>query len=135
MAKKTISISVEEKLKALYDLQCVDSEIDQLRIVRGELPVEIQDLEDEIVRLRTVDFDFKDYNKKPPLCSPQSLPCFSYSSAEELENLFNSLIIQGKPTKEYIEMLLLQRQWLWRHGTTEARALDILKTINEQLSN
>ena len=51
MAKKTISISVEEKLKALYDLQCVDSEIDQLRIVRGELPVEIQDLEDEIVRL------------------------------------------------------------------------------------
>ena len=37
MAKKTISISVEEKLKALYDLQCVDSEIDQLRIVRGEL--------------------------------------------------------------------------------------------------
>ena len=53
MAKKTISISVEEKLKALYDLQCVDSEIDQLRVVRGELPVEIQDLEDEIARLET----------------------------------------------------------------------------------
>jgi len=51
MSKTTISISVEEKLKALYDLQCVDSEIDQLRIVRGELPVEIQDLEDEIARL------------------------------------------------------------------------------------
>ena len=35
MAKKTISVSVEEKLKALYDLQCVDSEIDQLfRIFR-----------------------------------------------------------------------------------------------------
>ena len=53
MAKKTISVSVEEKLKALYDLQCVDSEIDQLRIVRGELPVEIQDLEDEVVRLES----------------------------------------------------------------------------------
>jgi predicted nucleic acid-binding Zn-ribbon protein len=53
MAKKTISISVEEKLKALYDLQCVDSEIDQLRIVRGELPVEIQDLEDEVARLQS----------------------------------------------------------------------------------
>ena len=53
MAKKTISISVEEKLKALYNLQCVDSEIDQLRIVRGELPVEIQDLEDEVVRLQS----------------------------------------------------------------------------------
>ena len=55
--------------------------------------------------------------------------------SEELENLFNSLIIQGKPTKEYIEMLLLQRRWLWHHGTTEARALNILRTINEQLSN
>ena len=53
MAKKTISISVEEKLKALFDLQSVDSEIDQLRIVRGELPVEIQDLEDEIIRFET----------------------------------------------------------------------------------
>ena len=53
MAKKTVSVSVEEKLKALYDLQCVDSEIDQLRVVRGELPVEIQDLEDEISRLET----------------------------------------------------------------------------------
>ena len=53
MAKKTISISVEEKLKALFDLQCVDSEIDQLRIVRGELPVEIQDLEDEVARLQS----------------------------------------------------------------------------------
>jgi len=76
---------------------------------------------------------FKDYHDKPPLCSPQKLPCFSYSSLEELENLFNSLIINNKPTKEYIEMLLLQRRWLWQHGTTEARALDILKILNERL--
>ena len=53
MAKKIVSISIEEKLKALYSLQSVDSEIDQLRIVRGELPVEIQDLEDEVVRLQS----------------------------------------------------------------------------------
>ena len=51
--KKKITISVEQKLKSLYDLQCVDSDIDQLRIVRGELPVEIQDLEDEIIRLES----------------------------------------------------------------------------------
>ncbi len=60
MAKKTISVSVEEKLKALYDLQCVDSEIDQLRIVRGELPVEIQELEDEIARIEYRLEKFKD---------------------------------------------------------------------------
>lgn len=76
---------------------------------------------------------FKDYNEKPPLCSPQQLPCFSYSSPAELENLFNSLIINNKPTKEYMEMLFLQREWLWNHGTTEARALHILKKINERL--
>ena len=53
MAKKKINISVEEKLKALYNLQCVDSEIDNIRIVRGELPIEIQDLEDELFRLES----------------------------------------------------------------------------------
>lgn len=53
MAKsnKTLSSSVEDKLKSLYTLQSIDSDIDKLRVVRGELPIEIQDLEDEIVRL------------------------------------------------------------------------------------
>ena len=50
-SQKTKNVSVEDKLKSLYDLQCIDSEIDQLRIVRGELPIEIQDLEDEVARL------------------------------------------------------------------------------------
>jgi len=47
MAKKAAA-SVEDKLRALYDLQIVDSRIDQIRIVRGELPLEVQDLEDDI---------------------------------------------------------------------------------------
>jgi uncharacterized protein len=46
-------ISVEEKLKALYQLQKVDTEIDKIKILRGELPLEVQDLEDEIVGLET----------------------------------------------------------------------------------
>ena len=45
-SKKATSVTVEDKLKALYQLQCVDSEIDSIRVVRGELPLEIQDLED-----------------------------------------------------------------------------------------
>ena len=53
MAKKNINISVEDKLKALYKLQCIDSEIDNIRIIRGELPIEIQDLEDELFRLES----------------------------------------------------------------------------------
>jgi hypothetical protein len=46
-------ISVEERLRALYSLQLVDSEIDKIRTLRGELPLEVQDLEDEIAGLET----------------------------------------------------------------------------------
>ncbi|MBN1250713.1 MAG: hypothetical protein JXR51_10085 [Bacteroidales bacterium] len=56
MAKKAAEkteISVEEKLKALYNLQQVDSEIDKIRTLRGELPLEVRDLEDEIEGLQT----------------------------------------------------------------------------------
>jgi predicted nucleic acid-binding Zn-ribbon protein len=50
MAKKK-EISVERKLRALYDLQLVDSRIDKIRNMRGELPLEVEDLEDEVAGL------------------------------------------------------------------------------------
>lgn len=46
-------ISVEERLRALISLQLVDSEIDKIKTLRGELPLEVQDLEDEIAGLET----------------------------------------------------------------------------------
>ena len=46
-------ITVEEKLKALYELQKAVSKIDEIKILRGELPLEVQDLEDEIIGLST----------------------------------------------------------------------------------
>ncbi|WP_372918209.1 zinc ribbon domain-containing protein [Salegentibacter sp.] len=52
MAKKN-EVTVEEKLRALYDLQLVDSRIDEIRNVRGELPLEVEDLEDEVAGLNT----------------------------------------------------------------------------------
>lgn len=48
MAKKGNEISVEEKLRALYDLQIIDSRLDEIRNTRGELPIEVEDLENEI---------------------------------------------------------------------------------------
>lgn len=51
MANK--ELSVEEKLRALYDLQLIDSRIDEIRNVRGELPLEVEDLEDEVAGLTT----------------------------------------------------------------------------------
>jgi predicted nucleic acid-binding Zn-ribbon protein len=50
---------VENTLKALYSLQQIDSQIDKIRIIRGELPLEVQDLEDEIVGLETRVNNFK----------------------------------------------------------------------------
>ena len=55
MAKKIdpSELTVEQKLKALYQLQATLSEIDRIKTLRGELPLEVQDLEDEIEGLRT----------------------------------------------------------------------------------
>ncbi|NHM06337.1 hypothetical protein G4D82_03820 [Flavobacterium sp. CYK-4] len=47
----TKEMSVEEKLRALYDLQLIDTRIDEIRNVRGELPLEVEDLEDEVAGL------------------------------------------------------------------------------------
>ncbi len=52
MTKKK-ETSVEQKLRALYDLQLVDSRIDEIKNMRGELPLEVQDLEDEVAGLST----------------------------------------------------------------------------------
>jgi len=53
MAKEKVTVSVEDRLRALHQLQTIDSQVDKIRIVRGELPVEIEDLEDLIVGLKT----------------------------------------------------------------------------------
>ena len=50
---KAKQATVEEKLIALYKLQSIDTQIDKIKILRGELPLEVQDLEDEIAGLQT----------------------------------------------------------------------------------
>lgn len=51
--EEPVEVSVEQKLVALYALQQNDSQVDRIKIVRGELPLEVQDLEDEIAGLET----------------------------------------------------------------------------------
>ena len=46
-------LTIEQKLKALYDLQQVDSKIDELRTLAGELPQEVKDMSDEVEGLKT----------------------------------------------------------------------------------
>lgn len=62
--KTKTEATVAEKLDALYQLQKIDSEIDRIRTIRGELPLEVQDLEDELLGLQTritkIDDEIKD---------------------------------------------------------------------------
>ncbi len=53
MAKEIKELTVEQKLKALFQLQTMLSDIDKIKTLRGELPLEVQDLEDEIEGLST----------------------------------------------------------------------------------
>ena len=52
MATKS-EVTVEEKLRALYDLQLIDSRIDEIKSLRGELPLEVEDLADEVAGMNT----------------------------------------------------------------------------------
>ncbi|MFR4080136.1 MAG: zinc ribbon domain-containing protein [Prevotella sp.] len=66
MAKKEAKeMSVEQKLQALYELQTTLTAIDEKRALRGELPLEVQDLEDEIAgldtRIETIDTEIKEF--------------------------------------------------------------------------
>src|SRR5690606_8256665 len=66
MAKKDQQkeMSVEEKLRALYDLQLIDSRLDEIRNTRGELPLEVEDLSDDVAQMETrihkIDEEIKD---------------------------------------------------------------------------
>ena len=102
MEKKTISISVEEKLKALYDLQCVDSEIDQLRVVRGELPVEIHDLEDEIARLETRLEKFEE--EKSTLKADQKAKKLDIKNSDELIVRYKKQLENIKNNREFTSL-------------------------------
>ena len=50
---KTETLSVEQRLKSLYQLQTILTKIDRIKTIRGELPLEVKDLEDSIQGLRT----------------------------------------------------------------------------------
>lgn len=80
--EERIEQKVETTLKALYSLQQIDSQVDKIRIIRGELPLEVQDLEDEIVGLQTRVNNFKEDVEK-----------VEASIVEKQENIKNSLVL------------------------------------------
>lgn len=100
MAKKeTAELSVEERLKTLYQLQTTLSAIDEKRALRGELPLEVQDLEDEIeglgIRIEKIRLEIKDFKS-----------AISQKKAEILEaqasvERYNKQLNEVKNNREY----------------------------------
>ncbi len=102
-AKKTVKnikkITVEDKLRALYQLQCVDSDIDKIRVVRGELPLEIQDLEDEITGFNTRIDKFKEELEK--LDESLSASRIKKKDAKALIKKYDKQLSNIKNNREY----------------------------------
>lgn len=76
---------------------------------------------------------YRDYHVKPPFCPPISLPTISYSSLDELHTIMNSLVIDNKPTKAYMDLLLEQREWLKNNATEKAIGKYVLQVLNKEL--
>ena len=102
MANKKAAIkefSIEDKLIALCKLQIIDSEIDKIRTIRGELPFEVQDLEDDLKGLETritkIESELEDKEK---FVSSKKL---AIKEAEELVKKYNKQLNSIKNNREY----------------------------------
>jgi predicted nucleic acid-binding Zn-ribbon protein len=150
-------VSIERKLIALYNLQQIDSQVDKIRIVRGELPLEVEDLEDEVVRLETRIANFQQENaevktqiaEKDSLIKESKAMIERYQSQQmnvrnnrEYESLNKEIEYQGleiqlaeKHIKEFNLQLSMKKDEIKRtKQELEARKAD-LKAKREELDD
>ena len=98
-AKTNTPKKVEDKLQSLFDLQTVDSETDKIKILRGELPLEVQDLEDEIAGLETRIQNLQEDIKK--LESSVSTKRNEIANSESLIKKYESQQMNVRNNREY----------------------------------
>ena len=125
MAKKK-EPTVEKKLRALYDLQLIDSRIDEIVSLRGELPLEVEDLENEIKGLETKSKKIKeiiDENKKEVLEQKQII-----ENAKELHKKYEEKLKNVRNNREYNSIVKEQE-----YQDLESQLAE--KKINEYKSN
>ncbi len=141
MAKKK-EISVEEKLRSLFDLQIIDSRIDEIRNVRGELPLEVEDLESEIagmdLKLEQLnselnDFDFGIKENKNIIESANDLIA---KYADKLKNVrnnreYNSIVKEEE--YQQLEIQLAEKKIKELKVKIEQKK-EIIDVLTEQLS-
>lgn len=125
MAKKK-EPTIEKKLRALYDLQLIDSRIDEIISLRGELPLEVEDLENEIKELKTKSDKIKaivEENKKEILEQKQII-----ENAKELHKKYEEKLKNVRNNREYNSIVKEQE-----YQDLETQLAE--KKINEYKSN
>lgn len=130
----------EEKLRVLYELQQVDSKIDELRILQGELPVEVKDMGDEVeglkTRLKNIENDIKELETQ---ISDRRVQIENANASisrykEQQDNVRNNREYDNL-TKEIefqeLEITLCQKRIKEYSATLELRQADKTKTISD----
>lgn len=142
MAKKK-EISVEEKLRALFDLQIIDSRIDEIRNVRGELPLEVEDLDNEIqgmsVKLEKLLNDLAEFDTsvKAFKNNIEEAKELITKYADKLNNVrnnreYNSIIKEEEFQK--LEIELAEKKIKEIKAKTELKK-ETIETLNAQISD
>jgi predicted nucleic acid-binding Zn-ribbon protein len=138
---KAIDTSIEEKLRQLYTLQRIDSKIDQIEILKGELPMEVSDLEDEITgletRLKNLQDTVKDIEKEGQKFTARIAEC------EALIKKYNKQLDDVKNNREYdalskeLEMQKLEIQLAEKkareNGDKVAAKNAVIKEVKDKL--
>lgn len=128
MAKKS-ELTVENKLRALYDLQIIDSRIDEIRNLRGELPLEVEDLENEIAGLNTRLDKFKTDLKESELGIKDHKN--SIERAKELHKKYEDKLKNVRNNREYNSIVKEQEFQLLEMQLSEKKIKE-LKALIEQ---
>lgn len=128
MAKKN-ELTVENKLRALYDLQLIDSRIDEIRNLRGELPLEVEDLENEIAGLNTRLEKFKNDLKENELSITEHKN--SIEQAKELHKKYDDKLKNVRNNREYNSIVKEQEFQLLEIQLSEKKIKE-LKSFIEQ---
>ena len=133
-------LTVEEKLKALYQLQTTLSKIDEIRTLRGELPLEVEDLEDEVAGLNTRIDRIKneiEELKRAIVQRKNSIEDAKASIAkytEQQNNVSNNRqydLLSKEIEFQQLEVELAEKKTREANEALEARQIDMAQTIKE----
>jgi hypothetical protein len=133
-------LTVEEKLKTLYQLQSTLSKIDEIKTLRGELPLEVEDLEDEIVGLNTrIDKIKGDINELRRELVTRKADIEKANTAiakykEQLDNVSNNRqydLLSKEIEYQTLEVELAEKKMREANDALEARQIDLAQAIKD----